>query len=827
MKKLVLAALLLLAQPTLAQQQPATLSITPNTQPEVLQVLDNTGTWVPVGNVDPQAHIFHPQNGFLSVMDYGASGSAQTTSATCNGATLSLGAPQDFANGEGVMLFGCGPPFSAAPPAVTASVVGTAGSTVLNYAVASVDGAGGVGVPVGTSVSTAPATLNAQNYVSLAITPGAGATAYVIWKQVGSGSWYYLGSGQAATYVDTGLQSQDQSPGCLSYALRLRDPWNRVLRVHPDELAADSPSLSQCGLYRPWWVPAQPPVAAQNDWLVSQITGGGGSDSLAISPPAQQAVATTLRHDDTAAIQTCLNSGLPPAKWAGAPCYVPCGNFLTSAALVVPQASGLQGARKLCVAFTWQGTSDFAQIVGSRAFLRDLYVNATGQTAAGWCVNAANSAQLAVAYLECDHPYSGVRLFDWNNWTFEHVVIERFYSQQGSLVAMLTDAAGNTCCGDMIDVYGYSDGTLGDYSTGQAAFLHDGNINTVICRNCASSDIAGSGLVARNTVGAPANEPQFLQYTDYASEYATARNVDILSGIHIELHNPTVHTGGSYNFVSCAASNALHVGPNASQVQIHGGFFQAATGDGVYLEGQETLILGAQIMWNSNANAALGGTAGQCNGVEFAGTAKNNALVASTLGDHFNPTWQKYPAVLDSGATQNAIALNPLAGNVNSTVLDQSGNATNGVVFNPGDTAPALWLDYAHTALGIGTTTPYLYNTAPGLMIRCGATIDCRESIQNTMSGNSTATLQLTNQTGGAYTTIIGQNNSGTNPRFVITPSSIMTGGAAIDASAAGAASALVLKGGATAGVQATPSVSCSGAPTASFVVSNGVVTHC
>lgn len=156
------------------------------------------------------------------VGDFGASGSNQTTAgAIASGsALLSLAAAQDFANRQGVLVPGAGANFAAAQPSATAMVAGTPGSTTVYYDVASLDGAGGVGVPVQTSVATGPATLTAQNYNWLAITPGSGATAYAVWKGSGAtGPWTYIGSGQSAIYNDTGF-------------------------VNP---------------YRPWWIPANRP----------------------------------------------------------------------------------------------------------------------------------------------------------------------------------------------------------------------------------------------------------------------------------------------------------------------------------------------------------------------------------------------------------------------------------------------------------------------------------------------------------------------------------------------------------------------------------------
>lgn len=53
-----LIAALALASHAQAQVSPAQMGITPTTTPEVVQVLDASRTWVPIGSVDPSAHVF-------------------------------------------------------------------------------------------------------------------------------------------------------------------------------------------------------------------------------------------------------------------------------------------------------------------------------------------------------------------------------------------------------------------------------------------------------------------------------------------------------------------------------------------------------------------------------------------------------------------------------------------------------------------------------------------------------------------------------------------------------------------------------------------------
>jgi hypothetical protein len=220
--------------------------------------------------------------------DYGASGSSQTITGSISvGSTaLTLSPALDFVNGEGVLVPGAGATFTAGALSVTASVVGTAGSTNYCYDVASADAAGGLGIPASTCVSNGNVTLSAANQVSISVTPGSGASAYVIWKQTSAGAWSYLGSGQASTYIDSGF----------------------------------------AGVVRPRWVPATVPSSAQNDWLVASISAGGGTANLTLATAAKNTVSSvTVRHDDTAALNMSISTATP-----GTLIWLPCGAYNTS-----------------------------------------------------------------------------------------------------------------------------------------------------------------------------------------------------------------------------------------------------------------------------------------------------------------------------------------------------------------------------------------------------------------------------------------------------------------------------------------------------------------
>ena len=197
---LICLALLAVPGGALAQSPPSPASVGLTTDvPNLVQVLDSSRTWATMGTVDPVTHLFSPNmappmftppwtGGVASafqkrgenvayVTDFGASGSIQTTTGTlaAGSAALALAAAKDFANGQSVRVVGADAPFAGQAPSCTATTVGTGAGVTLNYYVAPLDSFFGYGPSVACPASNAPSTLNAQNYVSLAITPGAAA----------------------------------------------------------------------------------------------------------------------------------------------------------------------------------------------------------------------------------------------------------------------------------------------------------------------------------------------------------------------------------------------------------------------------------------------------------------------------------------------------------------------------------------------------------------------------------------------------------------------------------------------------------------------------
>jgi hypothetical protein len=225
----------------------------------------------------------------INIKDYGASGSAQTTtgSISSGSAALTLASALDFRNGQGICIFGAGPVATVQlPTGLTPLTVGTAGSTTHTYQVASVDAYGGIGVATAVAtINTANATLNLNTYIALSWTaPASGPvpSAYVVYRD--------------GAFLTICAQTLHNDQG--------------TTRAQPS------------------WCPSTPPVAATSAMLITTISSGAGTTSLALGATAGTAVSgATVLHDDTAAFTSFITAAM--GSRAG---YVPAGTYNISTA---------------------------------------------------------------------------------------------------------------------------------------------------------------------------------------------------------------------------------------------------------------------------------------------------------------------------------------------------------------------------------------------------------------------------------------------------------------------------------------------------------------
>jgi hypothetical protein len=143
----------------------------------------------------------HPSSaappGQVFATSYGASGSDQSLvgAIAADSHELRLADAIDFADGQGIVVWGAGSGFTAGPLTnVIAKQQGAAGKTTYSYKVAPIDRAGGVGVPVAVSVTDGNATLSTANFVMLSVTYGSGDAGFVVWKSIDRGPYSYDGA---------------------------------------------------------------------------------------------------------------------------------------------------------------------------------------------------------------------------------------------------------------------------------------------------------------------------------------------------------------------------------------------------------------------------------------------------------------------------------------------------------------------------------------------------------------------------------------------------------------------------------------------------------
>jgi hypothetical protein len=214
------------------------------------------------------------------VRDYNASGSAASTtgSISAGSAVLTitgtvLTGKDAMLNGQGVSIANAGAlPTISAPTSLTVTPIGTAGTTSYTYAVAALDGKGGVTAVFSASTTTGNATLSATNYNALTVGAVTDAAGYA-WYRTASGgtpaTTGFIGITSGATLDDTGL-------------------------------AITTPPVG---------VPTSAPASALGDLLVTTISSGGGTTSVTLAATATTAVTGAIvNHDDTAAIQAAVTA---------------------------------------------------------------------------------------------------------------------------------------------------------------------------------------------------------------------------------------------------------------------------------------------------------------------------------------------------------------------------------------------------------------------------------------------------------------------------------------------------------------------------------------
>lgn len=303
---------------------------------------------------------------------YSAVSPPSTTGSISSGtAALTLAAAQDFANGQGIVVYGAGAaPAITTPGTPTVTPIGVLnGATTYNYKVVAEDRLGGLTAASAQGSTTTGAATLGVNTVTL--TQGArasgittytssanhnlqaGATVNIAGFNSGSGTFFDDMNGvkvvvstptgttftvNDATFMDrtdtSGGTAQVQACNQLSYGsssfsgIGTLRYWVYRNNVLVGVVPGMDPFYLDCNVTvgsPPSYVPAAPPGAATPQYLISTIVSGGGTTTLTLANNASTTVSgKTVLHDNSlplkAAAQAAYNVG-------GGTVYIPIGAF--------------------------------------------------------------------------------------------------------------------------------------------------------------------------------------------------------------------------------------------------------------------------------------------------------------------------------------------------------------------------------------------------------------------------------------------------------------------------------------------------------------------
>jgi hypothetical protein len=442
-----------------------------------------TNTFTAPQNIDADFHTKGP-NPWFDVTRYGGFLSATSTPASTTGSinaastTLTLASAQDFATGQGIVVWGAGAATALSTPGqATVTPIGvTGGGTSYSYQLIAEDRLGGL-----TAASTAGTTVVGQAALGLTtftLTQGVrsgGTTTYTCSGtcalQAGqsvnisgfNGSTNDMNGvktvvtapGSTFTVQDANLPDRTDTSGSptvgamacntLSFASgsysganTLRYWIYRKVGAGAYSLAAVAQGLDpfyiDCGTNvnsAPAYVPAAPPGAAAPQYLVSTILSGGGTTTLTLASAATTTVSgATVLHDNSLAWKACLQAAYTNA---GGTCVIPSGGwFVTNATTDLSAISvGSVSARTL--------------FNGSNVYLNQTVIPVTATdfegTPASWSsftyVTGATFYGTANPLFYIPPAVSAVH--------FNRLVLRASYQQQS---AVYTDdnSGGGTCC---------------------------------------------------------------------------------------------------------------------------------------------------------------------------------------------------------------------------------------------------------------------------------------------------------------------------------------------------------------------------------------------
>ena len=591
------------------------------------------------------------------VKDYGASGSnAVTTGSIVSGqTTLSLTSPQDFANGQGLTVYGAGPAFTASPvSSIVSTLNGNTGGTTRVYAFSSVDALGGVGAAVKFTVYNVPSLISAVNSVSFTLVQGGGSFGYAVWRSDdGQASWHFQGVGFGPAWKDGGV------------------PWAAL----------------------PNWIPASPPAVAQADWLVSNVVSGGGTTTLTLANAASTTVSgANVQHDDTAALSVAVTSNSQ-----GANLVLGCGVYNISAPVNIPYGNMGFSGQGSCTQINTFGMSDDFILLNSNVsaqqrfnFLRNMYITEYNK-AANSTVRGTNLFTFSMSDVYIDNPAFGITLQNSNTILLKNVYFFSIRGWAAWAFNMYSDSTNYTCClfAENVYVHGnaqYAGSLLTNLgSTDKVGYRFDGNAATVYANGMAASNIEGDSFQIINDTGNPA-PPTYLSFINASGEFPNGRNVNIYgpgggpAGPSDIYFTDSTFTGATNTLLAGPGNPNINVDSTSARLVFKGGKASNASCRGINTDATNVKIVDMEI--GNNSSASVGGTAGSCDGITIGPDSRGLVVSGNTVGDPFNPTVQRYPLVITNGADYFAVTGNVFYGNATNCVSNGSSSATSRIVAN-------------------------------------------------------------------------------------------------------------------------------------------------
>jgi hypothetical protein len=664
----------------------------------------------------------------LSSASYGDSDSTAsdqcTTTAGSNVITLTDLPPTssgDWKIGEGVLCHAAGPSFDATKRASNFQVSGAgSGSYTVEYAVTAFDQNNGYSTSLYATL-TGVAAIKSNNPAILTATEPSRTLPIGIYRQITNGGvtgpWQWIGTATPTYSVALSSGGSGYTPGAYMWMASggdcLYEPfgyltvnasgvvstisvtpyWHGCATVDPTFVmppAAGAGSGVAVTMALGWqfvdggvgitdttklpaqpnWVPSTPPVADTPGYLTGLVTAVNGN-RLTISNNAGQTVVSTIRHEETVAVQNCLNA----AALTGQPqtaCALACGGTHNIAGNLIFNGPGTglvgQSPTRMCPQISKYGAGDtLTNPAYNNTFLAYLRFLGTNSTS-GWGFISKAPPGVAVATLQLDtidfvNMAGGYSAAQVNGFRARHVYGAKlwgysysdFDNEGGASLSQIG------CCYWADDLYSNDDYSRPDNEGGVS---HRGvvwnGVATIQGTSAANSNAEGYGQWDDSTRVALSSNQSALsgQQAFFQRSFDSCENSPLESCFHVNHATQFFET----NATVAGGTNGLFIGQSVASWSWIGGFIRNTRASCADIWGSAGSVVGVGL---DGCGDQPGGTIGANPGLKLEPTAFNDAVSANHFGTLLQSAVMSYPIELES--VQFA-ANGPLNGTVNITM---------------------------------------------------------------------------------------------------------------------------------------------------------------